>query len=83
MFSNLLNDKIFYLSLFQVILLGLKLEELSWDYAKPSQENNDDCLPCLFIQVEYNFQNKYLMYKDIFKLFRFRSQIILTLLNSF
>ena len=34
----------------QVILLGLKLEELSWDYAKPSQENNEDCLPCLFIQ---------------------------------
>ena len=33
-----------------VILLGLKLEELSWDYAKPSQENNEDCLPCLFIQ---------------------------------
>lgn len=34
----------------KVILLGLKLEELSWDYAKPSQENNEDCLPCLFIQ---------------------------------
>ena len=34
----------------QVILLGLKFEELSWDYAKPSQENNEDCLPCLFIQ---------------------------------
>jgi hypothetical protein len=33
-----------------VILLGLKLEELSWDYAKPSQETNEDCLPCLFIQ---------------------------------
>jgi hypothetical protein len=33
-----------------VVLLGLKHEELSWDYAKPSQENNDDCLPCLFIQ---------------------------------
>ncbi|TRY63414.1 hypothetical protein TCAL_02646 [Tigriopus californicus] len=33
-----------------VVLLGLKLEELSWDYAKPSQENNEDCLPCLFIQ---------------------------------
>ena len=32
------------------MLLGLKLEELSWDYAKPSQENNEDCLPCLFIQ---------------------------------
>ena len=26
------------------------MEELSWDYAKPSQENNEDCLPCLFIQ---------------------------------
>ena len=23
---------------------------MSWDYAKPSQENNEDCLPCLFIQ---------------------------------
>ena len=34
----------------QVVLLGLKFEELSWDYAKPSQENNEDCLPCLFIQ---------------------------------
>ena len=30
--------------------MGLKLEELSWDYAKPSQETNEDCLPCLFIQ---------------------------------
>ena len=35
---------------YQVVLLGLKFEELSWDYAKPSQENNEDCLPCLFIQ---------------------------------
>ena len=33
-----------------VVLLALKFEELSWDYAKPSQENNEDCLPCLFIQ---------------------------------
>jgi hypothetical protein len=33
-----------------VVLLGLKFEELSWDYAKPSQENNEDCLPCLFLQ---------------------------------
>ena len=32
------------------MLLGLKFEELSWDYAKPSQENNEDCLPCLFLQ---------------------------------
>ena len=26
------------------------MQELSCDYAKPSQENNEDCLPCLFIQ---------------------------------
>ena len=39
-----------YWLLRQVVLLGLKFEELSWDYAKPSQENNEDCLPCLFIQ---------------------------------
>ncbi|XP_021914561.1 FERM domain-containing protein 8 isoform X3 [Zootermopsis nevadensis] len=32
------------------LLLGLKYEELSWDFAKPSQENNPDCLPCLFLQ---------------------------------
>ncbi|XP_059473278.1 FERM domain-containing protein 8 isoform X2 [Neocloeon triangulifer] len=32
------------------ILLGLKYEELSWEYARPSQEDSPDCLPCLFIQ---------------------------------
>uniref|UniRef100_A0A1S4MXK8 FERM domain-containing protein 8 n=1 Tax=Pediculus humanus subsp. corporis TaxID=121224 RepID=A0A1S4MXK8_PEDHC len=32
------------------LLLGLKYKDMSWDYAKPSQENNPDCLPCLFIQ---------------------------------
>ncbi|KAL0269098.1 UNVERIFIED_CONTAM: hypothetical protein PYX00_006933 [Menopon gallinae] len=32
------------------LLLGLKYEDMSWDYAKPSQEDNPDCLPCLFIQ---------------------------------
>ncbi|XP_067003864.2 putative FERM domain-containing protein FRMD8P1 isoform X2 [Anabrus simplex] len=32
------------------LLLGLKYEELSWDFAKPSQEDNPDCLPCLFLQ---------------------------------
>lgn len=31
-------------------LLGLKFEDLSWDFAKPSQEDNPDCLPCIFIQ---------------------------------
>ncbi|CAH1393403.1 unnamed protein product [Nezara viridula] len=32
------------------LLVGLKYEELSWDFAKPSQEDNPDCLPCLFLQ---------------------------------
>ncbi|XP_049776229.1 putative FERM domain-containing protein FRMD8P1 isoform X2 [Schistocerca cancellata] len=32
------------------LLLGLKYEEMSWDFAKPSQEDNPDCLPCLFLQ---------------------------------
>lgn len=36
--------------LFQVSLLGLKFEDLSWDFAKPSQEDNPDCLPCIFVQ---------------------------------
>ena len=54
---NFLKSK-FKKQTFQVILLGLKLEELSWDYAKPSQENNDDCLPCLFIQVSIYFLKK-------------------------
>ena len=44
------NQPFAYTILHQVVLLGLKFEELSWDYAKPSQENNEDCLPCLFIQ---------------------------------
>lgn len=34
----------------QQLLLGLKFEEMSWDFAKPSQEDNPDCLPCIFIQ---------------------------------
>ncbi|BES90915.1 FERM central domain [Nesidiocoris tenuis] len=32
------------------LLVGLRYEELSWDFAKPSQEDNPDCLPCLFLQ---------------------------------
>lgn len=34
----------------QSLLLGLKYSELSWEMAKPSDENNPDCLPCLFLQ---------------------------------
>ncbi|XP_012254740.1 FERM domain-containing protein 8 isoform X1 [Athalia rosae] len=32
------------------LLLGLKYSELSWEMAKPSDEGNPDCLPCLFLQ---------------------------------
>lgn len=32
------------------LLLGLRYSELSWEMAKPSDENNPDCLPCLFLQ---------------------------------
>jgi hypothetical protein len=35
---------------FQTVLVGLKYEELSWEYARPSQEDSPDCLPCLFLQ---------------------------------
>uniref|UniRef100_A0A8D8JKF1 FERM domain-containing protein 8 n=1 Tax=Culex pipiens TaxID=7175 RepID=A0A8D8JKF1_CULPI len=32
------------------LLLGLKYDELSWDYAKPSNVNDPECLPCIFLQ---------------------------------
>lgn len=35
---------------FQTLLLGLRYEELSWDYAKPSKEDDPNCLSCLFLQ---------------------------------
>lgn len=37
--------------LLQTLLLGLRYEELSWDFAKPSTTDDIDCLPCIFIQV--------------------------------
>lgn len=32
------------------MLLGLKYEELSWEFARPSKEDDPNCLPCLFLQ---------------------------------
>ncbi|XP_047494418.1 FERM domain-containing protein 8-like isoform X1 [Penaeus chinensis] len=32
------------------VLLSLRYDELSWDYARPSNERNPHCLPCLFLQ---------------------------------
>lgn len=34
----------------QTVLLGLRYEEFSWDHAKPSKEDDPNCLPCLFLQ---------------------------------
>ena len=35
---------------FQTLLLGLRYEEFSWDYARPSKEDDPNCLSCLFLQ---------------------------------
>lgn len=35
--------------LLQTVLLGLLYEELAWDIGLPS-DDNEDCLPCLFLQ---------------------------------
>lgn len=32
------------------MLLGLKYEELSWEFARPSKEDDPNCLPCVFLQ---------------------------------
>ncbi|KAJ8924195.1 hypothetical protein NQ315_006986 [Exocentrus adspersus] len=34
----------------KTILLGLRFEEFSWEYARPSKEEDPNCLPCLFVQ---------------------------------
>ena len=46
---------LFLLLLVKTLLLGLRYEELSWDYAKPSSADDPDCLPCIFIQVCFGF----------------------------
>lgn len=45
--SSLLSNLSFLL---QTILLGVRFEEFSWEYARPSKEEEPDCLPCLFVQ---------------------------------
>lgn len=34
----------------QTVLVGLKYEEMSWDFARPSREEDPNCFPCLFLQ---------------------------------
>ena len=43
-----------YFIIQQNVLLGMRYEDFSWDYARPSEERNEDCLPCLFIQFPHN-----------------------------
>lgn len=48
-FNYKIANRNFFLH-FQTVLLGLLYEELSWDIGLPSDESNEDCLPCLFLQ---------------------------------
>ncbi|XP_039968491.1 uncharacterized protein LOC126764476 isoform X4 [Bactrocera neohumeralis] len=34
------------------LLIGLRYEDLSWDFAKPSVNNDPDCQTCIFIQFD-------------------------------
>ncbi|SPP83231.1 FERM domain-containing protein 8 [Drosophila guanche] len=34
------------------LLLGLRYEDLSWDYAKPSAADDAECLTCIFLQFD-------------------------------
>ncbi|KAL9893433.1 FERM domain-containing protein 8 Bili isoform 1-T9 [Glossina fuscipes fuscipes] len=46
------------------LLLGLRYEDLSWDFAKPSATDDPECLTCIFIQfdaVENGIQTSKLM----------------------
>ncbi|XP_077521668.1 FERM domain-containing protein 8-like isoform X1 [Amblyomma americanum] len=41
-----------------VVLLSLPYKQLSWDYACPTQPDNPDCLPCLFLQFQLPGQSE-------------------------
>lgn len=45
----------------QTLLLGLRYEELSWDYGRPSIDD-PECLPCIFLEVSF-FQFPMYFYK--------------------
>lgn len=52
------------------MLLGLRYEELSWDFAKPSTTDDIDCMPCIFIQVSGGQSGQSVLVKEIFKTFK-------------
>ncbi|KAG4067842.1 hypothetical protein HA402_010528 [Bradysia odoriphaga] len=49
-----INEKgLFVIDHFEsTLILGLRYEELSWDYGKPSVSDDPDCLSCIFIQFD-------------------------------
>ncbi|XP_063706200.1 FERM domain-containing protein 8 [Culicoides brevitarsis] len=34
------------------LLLGLRYEEFSWDFAKPNNPDDPECLPCIFLEFD-------------------------------
>ncbi|XP_011303465.1 FERM domain-containing protein 8 [Fopius arisanus] len=63
------------------LLLGLKYSNLSWEMAKPSDENNLDCLPCLFLQFPVR-ENGTRVYK-ILQVFSKQAIMMDTLISGF
>ncbi|XP_066590693.1 putative FERM domain-containing protein FRMD8P1 isoform X2 [Prorops nasuta] len=63
------------------LLLGLKYSELCWEMAKPSDEENPDCLPCLFLQFPVR-ENGARVYK-ILQVFSRQAIMMDTLISAF
>ncbi|CAL7949594.1 unnamed protein product [Xylocopa violacea] len=63
------------------LLLGLRYSELSWEMAKPSDESNLDCLPCLFLQFPVR-ENGARVYK-ILQVFSRQAIMMDTLISGF
>uniref|UniRef100_A0A6P7FPK1 FERM domain-containing protein 8 n=1 Tax=Diabrotica virgifera virgifera TaxID=50390 RepID=A0A6P7FPK1_DIAVI len=64
-----------------VLLLGLKFEEFSWEYARPSKEENPNCLPCLFIQ--FNVVENGTTVSKILQIFSRQASLMDTLITAF
>lgn len=39
-------------------MLGLKYEDISWDFGKPSVMDDPECMPCVFLQVRFEYSPK-------------------------
>ncbi|CAG9863625.1 unnamed protein product [Phyllotreta striolata] len=64
-----------------VLLLGLKFEEFSWEYARPSREENPNCLPCLFVQ--FNIVENGTTVSKILQIFSRQASLMDTLITAF